>query len=72
MFADPDGGFIPFVEITTQEKFQDEADTFGDYRIRPSFVLGCQHKAPGQLEADCLGAGFVSGPERSRGSWSPT
>ena len=63
LFADPDGGFIPFVEITAPEKFQDEAEAFGDYRIQPSFLLGCQHKAPGQWEADCLGAGFVSGPE---------
>ncbi len=63
VFADPDGGFIPFVEITTPEKFQDEADAFGDYRIQPSLLLRCQHKGPGQWEADCLGAGFVSGPE---------
>ena len=63
VFADPDGGFIPFVEITTPEKFQDEADAFGDYRIQPSLPLRCQHKGPGQWEADCLGAGFVSGPE---------
>ena len=49
--AYPDGGFIPFVEITTPEKFQDEADAFGDYRIHPSFVLGCQHEGPGQWEA---------------------
>ena len=63
VFTDPDGGFIPFVEITAPEKFQAEADTFGDYRIQPSFVLGCQNKAPGQGEADCLGAGFVAGSE---------
>ena len=63
VFADPDGGFVPFVEITAPEKFQDEADAFGDYRIQPSLLLRCQRKAPGQLEADCLGAGFVSGPE---------
>ena len=63
VFADPDGGFIPFVEITAPEKFQDEAEAFGDYRIQPSFVLGCQRQGPGQWEADCLGAGFVSGPE---------
>ena len=63
LFADPDGGFIPFVEITAPEKFQDEAEAFGDYRIQPSLLLRCQRKAPGQWEADCLGAGFVSGPE---------
>jgi len=63
VFADPDGGFVPFVEITTPEKFQDEADAFGDYQTSPSLVLRCQDQAPGQWEADCLGAGFVSGPE---------
>jgi hypothetical protein len=63
VFADPDGGFVPFVEITAPEKFQQEAETFGAYRIQPSFLLRCQRKAPGQWEADCLGAGFVSGPE---------
>ena len=62
-FADPGGGFIPFVEITAPEKFRDEADAFGDYRIQPSLLLRCQSKGPGQFEADCLGAGFVSGPE---------
>ena len=63
LFADPDGGFVPFVEITTPEKFQDEADAFGDYRTQPSLLLRCQSKAPGQWESDCLGAGLVSGPE---------
>ena len=63
LFADLDGGFIPFVEITAPEKFQDEAEAFGAYRIHPSLLLRCQRKAPGQWEADCLGAGFVSGPE---------
>jgi hypothetical protein len=63
LFADPDAGFIPFVEITAPEKFHDEAEAFGDYQIQPSFLLRCQRKAPGQWEADCLGAGFVSGDE---------
>ena len=63
VFADPDGGFVPFVEITAPEKFQGEAEAFGDYQIQPSLLLRCQRKAPGQWEADCLGAGFVSGPE---------
>ena len=63
MFADPDGGFVPFVEITTPEKFQDEAEAFGDYRIHPSLLLRCQRQGPGQYESGCLGAGFVSGPE---------
>jgi hypothetical protein len=63
LFADPDGGFVPFVEITTPEKFQDEAEAFGDYRIQPSLMLRCQRQGPGQYESDCLGAGFVSGPE---------
>ena len=48
VFADPDGGFIPFVEITAPEKFQDEAEAFGDYQIQPSLLLRCQRKAPGQ------------------------
>ena len=26
-------------------------------------MLRCQDQAPGQWEADCLGAGFVTGPE---------
>jgi hypothetical protein len=63
VFADPRGGFIPFVEITAQEKFQEEADAFGDYQVHPSLLLRCQSKGPGQFEADCLGAGYVSGPE---------
>jgi hypothetical protein len=63
VFADPRAGFIPFVEITAPEKFQDEADTFGPYRIDPSFLLKCQSNGPGQFEADCLGAGFVAGYE---------
>ena len=63
LFADPDGGFVPFVEITTPEKFQAEAEAFGDYQIQSSLLLRCQHEGPGQWEADCLGAGFVSGPE---------
>jgi len=63
VFADPRAGFIPFVEITAPEKLQDEAATFEDYHVQPGFLLGCQRKAPGQWEADCLGAGFVSGPE---------
>jgi hypothetical protein len=63
VFADPDGGFVPFVEITTPEKFQDEAEALGDYRIQPSLLLRCQRQGPGQYESDCLGAGFVSGPE---------
>ena len=63
LFADLDGGFVPFVEITAPEKFQGEAEAFGDYRTDPSLVLRCQSKGPGQFEADCLGAGFVSGPE---------
>ncbi len=33
LFADRDGGFVPFVEITAPEKFQDEAEAFGDYRV---------------------------------------
>ena len=71
-FADPGGGFIPFVEITAPEKFRDEADAFGDYRIQPSLLLRCQSKGPGQFEADCLGAGSCPAPNRSRGSSSPT
>jgi hypothetical protein len=63
VFADPHAGFVPFVEITAPEKFQDEAETFGAYRIDPSFLLGCQHGGPGQWEADCLGAGFVAGSD---------
>jgi hypothetical protein len=63
LFADPDGGFVPFVEITAPEKFEDEAETFEAYHLRPSLVLGCQREAPGQWDADCLGAGYVSGPE---------
>ena len=63
VFADPDGGFVPFVEITAPEKFQDEAEAFGDYRVPPSLLLRCQLQGPGQWEAHCLGAGFVSGPE---------
>lgn len=63
VFADPRSGFIPFVEITAPEKFQDEAATFEDYHVQPGFLLGCQRQAPGQWEADCLGAGFVSGPD---------
>ena len=63
VFADPDAGFVPFVEITTPEKFQDEAEAFGDYRLHPSLLLRCQRQGPGQYESDCLGAGFVSGPE---------
>jgi hypothetical protein len=63
VFGDPDGGFVPFVEITAPEKFQDEAEAFGDYRVHPSLLLRCQRNGPGQWEADCLGAGFVSGPE---------
>jgi hypothetical protein len=57
------GGFVPFVEITAPEKFQDEADAFGDYRVHPSLLLRCQSKGPGRFEADCLGAGLVVGPE---------
>ena len=63
LFADLHSGFIPFVEITAPEKFQSEAETFGDYQVQPSFLLGCQSEGPGQWEADCLGAGYVSGPE---------
>ena len=63
VFADPDGGFFPFVEITTPEKFQDEADAFGAYRVHPSLQLGCRTKGPGPFEADCLGAGLVAAPE---------
>jgi hypothetical protein len=72
LFDDPDGGFVPFVEITAPEKFEDEAEAFGTYRVQPSLLLRCQRGGPGQWESDCLGAGFVSGPNRSRGSWSPT
>ena len=63
VFVERDGGFIPFVEITAREKFQDEADAFGNYQVQPSFGLGCQNEAPGQWEADCLGAAFVAGSE---------
>jgi hypothetical protein len=63
VFTDPRGGFVPFVEITAPEKFQDEAQTFGAYHVEPSFLLGCQREGPGQWEADCLGAGFVAGSE---------
>jgi len=63
LFADPRGGFVPFVEITAPEKFQDEAEAFGAYRIQPSLLLGCQRQGPDQSEADCLGAGLVSGPD---------
>jgi hypothetical protein len=63
LFADLDGGFIPFVEIVTPEKFQDEAEAFGHYQVQPRLLLRCQYKAPGQWESDCLGAGLVSGPE---------
>jgi hypothetical protein len=61
--ADPRAGFAPFVEITTPEKFQDEADAFGDYRVMPSLLLRCHEKGAGQDEEVCLGAGLVSGPE---------
>ena len=63
VYADPHGGFVPFVEITAPEKFQDEAGAFGDYRVHPSLLLRCQSKGPGQVEADCLGAGLVAGPQ---------
>src|SRR3954452_22779920 len=33
LFADPHAGFVPFVEITTPEKFQDEAGTFEAYHL---------------------------------------
>jgi hypothetical protein len=61
VFADPQGGFVPFVEITAPEKFQDEADAFGDYQVPPSLLLRCQPIASGQGQSDCLGAGLVSG-----------
>ena len=51
------------MEITAPEKFQAEAEAFGAYRIQPSLMLRCQRNGPGQFEADCLGAGLVSGPE---------
>jgi hypothetical protein len=63
VFADPVAGFVPFVEITAPEKLQSEAETFGDYQVQPTFLLGCRRDPPGRWEADCLGAGFVSGPE---------
>ena len=63
VFADPRAGFIPFVEITAPEKFEDEAAAFGAYHVSTSLLVRCQRDAPGQWEADCLGAGFVSGPE---------
>ena len=73
LFADLDGGFIPFVEITAPEKFQDEAEAFGDYRIQPSLLLRCQQQGPrasgrpiASVRASC------PAPNRSRGSWSPT
>jgi len=62
LFADPDGGFVPFVEITAPEKFEDEADAFGSYQVPPSLFLRCRPQPSGQGESDCLGAGLVSGP----------
>lgn len=62
-YTDPDSGFIPYVDITPMEKLQGEAKTYDDYQIHPLLTLGCQVESPGQWEADCLGAGYVSGPE---------
>jgi hypothetical protein len=61
LYADPHGGFVPFVEITPPEKFENE--TFGAYRLDALFLLGCHRPPPGQPQTACLGAGLVSGPE---------
>jgi len=62
-FADPRGGFAPFVEITVPAKFSEEAEAFGAYRVPSSLLLGCRGQAAGQQGTDCLGAGLVSAPE---------
>ena len=73
VFADPRAGFVPFVEITAPEKFQDEAEAFGDYQ-RPA--VACCWGASARARASGRPTASVRAswpaPSRSRGSWSPT
>ena len=63
LYADPYSGNIPFVEFTTEAELRGDNAGFDDYQVHPSFQLGCQREPPGQWVADCLGVGWLSGPE---------
>ena len=66
LFADHDAGFIPFVEITAPEKFQSEAEAFGDYQVQPSLLLRCQRKGPGPVRGRLPRCGFRVRPRTDR------
>jgi hypothetical protein len=65
LWADPYRAETPSVMIATEAKLQAylEYRVGPPYRIHPSLQLGCQREPPGRWVADCLGAGWVSGPE---------
>ena len=66
LFADLDGGFIPFVEITAPEKFQDEAEAFGAYRIHPSLLVEVPAQGPGPVGGRLPRCGFRVRPRTDR------
>jgi hypothetical protein len=62
--TDPYRANLPQVEIATEAKLRTERTSgLGDYLIHPQYELNCQREPPGQWVADCLGSGWVSGPE---------
>jgi hypothetical protein len=61
-FADPITYTTHDVELVTAEELQRAGEIFGDYLVEPSW---CEQKRPrtGEWVADCLGTGWLSGPE---------
>lgn len=61
-FADPNTYTTHDVELVTAAELQRTGEMFGDYLVEPSW---CEQKRPrtGPWIADCLGMGWLSGPE---------
>ena len=58
--TDPDRAYTPYVEITPASKHPNDGLPTRDYEIIPYF---CRRDPPGRWVADCLGTGYVFGPE---------
>ena len=58
--ADPYRAYVPRVEITPDSMHPNSGNATDDYELLPYF---CRRDPPGQWVADCLGTGWVYGPE---------